>query len=168
VTGDTDAIGLAGQFSFQIIEDRTNLGESEAIAMATRVCEERGKRETLVLPADIPLVTPVEIEQIYAVAPQAGTVIVPSRDERGSNAVLRRPASLFPLKFGDDSFQPHLLAAELSGWPCVVLRLGGIGLDIDGPADLAVLVRTNGNTRAQQLAREWNIAQRLAALAVPA
>jgi 2-phospho-L-lactate guanylyltransferase len=168
VTGDADAIRLAEQFSFQIIEDRLNPGESAAIAMAARVCEARGEEETLVLPADIPLVTPAEIEQIFATAPPAGTVIVPSREERGSNAVLQRPASLFPLKFGNDSFQPHLRAAELTGKPCVVLRLAGIALDVDCPADLAVLVRRAGNTRAQQLAREWNIAQRLATLAVPA
>lgn len=168
VTGDAGAIRLAEQFSFQIIEDHLNPGESAAIAMATRVCEERGERDTLVLPADIPLVTPAEIEQIYAAAPRVGTVIVPSREERGSNAVLRRPASLFPLKFGNDSFQPHLRAAELTGQACVVVHLAGIALDVDGPADLAVLVRTAGNTGAQQLARKWNIAQRLAALAVTA
>src|SRR4051812_29723951 len=53
VTADQDAVGLARQFSFQVIEDRENLGESEAIAMATRISEERGEREVLVLPADI-------------------------------------------------------------------------------------------------------------------
>jgi 2-phospho-L-lactate/phosphoenolpyruvate guanylyltransferase len=136
--------------------------------MATQVCEERGESETLVLPGDIPLVTPAEIGQILAVAPATGTVIVPSREERGSNAVLRRPAALFPLKFGDDSFQPHLRAAQLTGSPCVVLRLPGIALDVDRPADLAALLSSPGNTRTQRLAREWDILQRLTALAVPA
>jgi 2-phospho-L-lactate guanylyltransferase len=168
VTGDAEATRLARQFSFQIIEDRDNRGESEAIAMATQVCEERGESETLVLPGDIPLVTPAEIGQILAVAPAAGTVIVPSREERGSNAVLRRPVALFPLKFGDDSFQPHLQAAQLTGSPCVVLRLPGIALDVDRPTDLAALLSSPGNTRTQRLAREWNILQRLTALAVPA
>jgi 2-phospho-L-lactate/phosphoenolpyruvate guanylyltransferase len=167
VTGDVDATRLANEFSFQIIEDLDNLGESEAIAMATAVCEKRGEAETLVLPADIPLVTPAEIEQVFAVAPPKGAVIVPSREERGSNAVLRRPA-LFPLKFGNDSFQPHLRAAQSTGHPCVVLRLPGIALDVDGPADLVALLTAPGNTRAQQLARGWNISKRVAATAIPA
>ena len=166
VTGDGEAIGLARQFLFEVIEDRENLGESEAIAMATRVSEERGEREVLVLPADIPLVTPAEIEQILSLAPPRGTVIVPCWEERGSNAVLRRPASLFPLKFGNDSFHPHLRAAEVAG-PCVVLRLPGIGLDVDRPGHLARLLSAPGNTKAQQLARTWNISERLAA-AIPA
>lgn len=166
VTGDEDAIGLAKQFSFEVIEDSENFGESEAIATATRVSEERGEREVLVLPADIPLVTPAEIQQIFFVAPPRGSVIVPCWEERGSNAVLRRPASLFPLKFGNDSFKPHLRAAEVAG-PCVVLRLPGIGLDADRPGDLARLLSAPGNTKAQQLARTWNISERLAA-AIPA
>ena len=168
VTGDPDAVLLAKQFSFDVIEDRNNLGESEAIATATQVCEERGERETLVLPGDVPLVSPTEIGQIFDAAPVDGTVIVPSRDERGSNAVLRRPASLFPLKFGDDSFQPHLRAAESTGMTCVILRLTGIALDVDTPGDLSVLLSSPGSARAQQLAREWNIAKRLSATAVPA
>jgi 2-phospho-L-lactate guanylyltransferase len=167
VTGDTEAIRLAEQFSFRVVEDRANLGESEAIAMATRVCEERGEPEVLVLPADIPLVTPAEIEHIFRMAPPAGTVIVPSRELRGSNAVLRRPASLFPLKFGEDSFQPHVRAAQLTGKPCVVLSLDGVALDVDVPADLAALMAAPGNTRAQRLAHEWRIASRFATAAIP-
>jgi len=166
VTADQDAVGLAGRFSFDVIEDRENLGESEAIAMATRISEEHGEPEVLVLPADIPLVTPDEIERIFSVAPPRGTVIVPCWEERGSNAVLRRPASLFSLNFGNDSFHPHLRAAEVAG-PYMVLRLPGIALDVDRPGDLARLLSAPGNTRAQQLARPWNISERLAA-AIPA
>jgi 2-phospho-L-lactate/phosphoenolpyruvate guanylyltransferase len=168
VTGDEEAIRLAQKFSYHVIEDRSNLGESQAIAMATRVCEERGKAEVLVLPADIPLVASVEIDRIFRMAPPAGTVIVPSRELRGSNAILRRPASLFPLQFGNDSFQPHLCAARLTGKPCIVLSAEGIALDVDRPADLAAMLAAPGNTRAQQLAREWRIGSRLAAAAIPA
>lgn len=168
VTGDPEAIRRAEQFSFQVIEDRSNFGQTEAIAMATQVCEQRGEAEVLVLPADIPLVTSAEIERIFRMAPPAGAVIVPSKEMRGSNAVLRRPASLFPLKFGDDSFQPHLRAARLTGKPCVVLALEGVALDVDRPADLAALLAAPGNTRAQRLAREWRIASRLVSAAIPA
>lgn len=168
VTGDVEAAWLATCFSFRVIEDHENLGESEAIAMATKACESGGARETLVLPADIPLVTAVEIKTIFAVAPSKGSVIVPSGEERGSNAVLRRPAGLFPLRFGNDSFQPHLRVAQSTGHPCVVLRLLGIALDVDSPADLVELLSAPGNTRAQQLARGWNISHRLAATAIPA
>jgi 2-phospho-L-lactate guanylyltransferase len=168
VTADAEAIRLAEQFSFEVIKDWSNQGESIAVHIGTCACEVRGEAETLVLPGDIPLVTADEIDRIFRMAPPAGTVIVPSRDMRGSNAILRRPAALFPLEFGYDSFHPHLRAARLSGEPCIVLKLDGIALDVDGPADLAELIARPGNTRAQQFARDWRIAARVAAAAIRA
>ncbi len=158
VTGDPFAIRLACEYGFEIIADSENPGETGAVAIATRICESRGVTETLVIPADIPLVTAIELETIYRAAPAEGSVLVPSADGRGSNAVLRRPASLFPLKFGDDSFQPHLAAARATGKPVTVLRLPGVALDIDRPPDLTDLLGADGATRTQHLLREWRIA----------
>jgi 2-phospho-L-lactate guanylyltransferase len=70
--------------------------------------------------------------------------------------VLRRPAALFPLRFGNDSFRPHLAAAQATGKPCVVLPLPGIAVDVDNPADLKQLAGLPGETRAQRLARQWD------------
>ena len=125
--------------------------------MATRVCLERGVDSTLVIPADIPLIQTGEIEEIFAHAPAQGSVLVPAADGRGTNAAWRRPADLFPLRFGNDSFEPHLAAAQATGKPCRVLQLPGIALDVDGPAELQQLIATAGETRAQRLARRWRI-----------
>jgi 2-phospho-L-lactate guanylyltransferase len=168
VTSEPEAVRLAKEFSFETIADYDNLGETEAIAMATQVCEAKGDTETLVLPADIPLITPAEIDHIFAAAPAQGSLMVPSREGSGTNAVLRRPAALFPLKFGADSFQPHLRSAKHTGNPCVVLQLPGIALDVDRPDDLRLLFAASGNTRAQLLLRNWDIGHRLVAAAVPA
>src|SRR5438552_18646535 len=58
VTSDPFALNLAQTFSFQVIPDATNRSETDAIAMATKVCESRGVVNTLVIPADIPLTQP--------------------------------------------------------------------------------------------------------------
>ena len=47
------------------------------------------------IPGDIPLIDAEDLRAIYETSPVAGSVLVPSRDKRGTNAVLRRPASLF-------------------------------------------------------------------------
>ncbi|HZR33084.1 MAG TPA: 2-phospho-L-lactate guanylyltransferase [Terriglobales bacterium] len=164
VTSDPFATELARQFSFEIIEDRVNRSETDAIQMATESCVARGAEWTLVIPGDIPLVQSSELEQILAAAPSEGSVLVPGWDGRGSNAVWRRPAELFPLRFGNDSFGPHLHAAQATGKECVVLRLPGIGLDVDNPADLSQLMAAGGDTRAQRLLRGWKIADRLLAV----
>jgi 2-phospho-L-lactate guanylyltransferase len=167
VTSDSYAIKLAAEYGFEVIPDPDNPGETGAIEMATRVCMERREQSTLVVPADIPLIEAWELEEIYKHAPAEGSVLVPAADGRGTNAALRRPGNLFPLRFANDSFKPHHAAAQATGKPCVVLNLPGIAVDVDNPPDLQQLLSLPGNTRAQRLARSWNLpADLLAADAV--
>ena len=157
VSCDSFAVELARRFEFQIIPDNANRSETDAIEMATRFCEEQGVNSTLVIPADIPLIQACEIEKILQAAPPEGSVLVPAADGRGTNAAWRSPAGLFPLRFGNDSFKPHLAAARATGKPCLVLSLPGIALDIDNPSDLRQLAQAPGETRAQRLIRPWDL-----------
>lgn len=160
VTGDSYAAKLAAEYGFEVIPDPDNPGETGAIEVATKLCVERGVKETLVIPADIPLIQARELEEVFRQAPQEGSVLVPAGDGRGTNAALRRPADLFPLKFGNDSFKPHHAAAQATGKACVVLQLPGIAVDVDNPADLLQLISLPGETRAQRLARQWKLSER--------
>jgi 2-phospho-L-lactate guanylyltransferase len=157
VTRDPFGLQLASRFDFEVIMDHANTSETDAIAMATHICETRHVESTLVIPADIPFIAQEELAQIYASAPAQGSVLVPASDGRGTNAAFRRPAGLFPLRFGNDSFQPHLAAAEATGMPCVVLKLAGIGIDVDNPADLKQLIDAPGQRKSQVLARQWKL-----------
>jgi 2-phospho-L-lactate guanylyltransferase len=157
VTRDPFALMLASRFGIEVIADHANTSETDAIATATCICESRGVPNTLVIPADIPLITAEEVRRIYDAAPPQGSVLVPAADGRGTNAVFRSPAGLFPLQFGNDSFQPHLAAARATEEPCTILELPGFGLDVDNPADLRQLIDAPGDTRAQRLARSWNL-----------
>jgi 2-phospho-L-lactate/phosphoenolpyruvate guanylyltransferase len=155
VTSDEFAVELARRHGFEVFWDDSNASETDAIRMATSLTEARGIESTLVIPADVPLIGPEEVRAICENAPQAGSVLVPSRDQRGTNAALRRPPSLFPLRFGNDSFMPHLAAAIRTARPCVVLSLPGIALDIDTPEDLRELARAAGDKPSQALARDF-------------
>jgi 2-phospho-L-lactate guanylyltransferase len=157
VTSDSFAIDLARKCDFEVIPDPANPGETGAIEIATRICAERGIDNTLVIPADIPLIQPSELAEIFANAPENGSVLVPAADGRGTNAAFRRPANLFPLRFGNDSFKPHLAAAQATGKPCQVLRLPGIALDVDNLADLQALIARSGETFTQKLIRGWTL-----------
>jgi 2-phospho-L-lactate guanylyltransferase len=163
VTSDPFATQLAGEYEFEVIPDPDNRGETGAIEMASQVCVERGEESTLVIPADIPLIEAWELEEVLKHAPAGGSVLVPAADGRGTNAVLRRPANLFPLRFGNDSFKPHHAAAQATGKPCVVLNLPGIAVDVDNPPDLRQLLSMPGTTEAQRLARSWNLPEDLLA-----
>ncbi|HEV2687439.1 MAG TPA: 2-phospho-L-lactate guanylyltransferase [Bryobacteraceae bacterium] len=160
VTGDPFARDLAARFDFEVIADSVNPGETGAIEMATAECRRRGAARTLVIPADIPLIETSELQKIVDSAPPGGAVLVPDAAGRGTNAALRVPADLFPLRFGNDSFLPHLAAAKATGKPCVVLELPGIALDIDRPEDLQELAAAKGERRSQRLVRSWNLGRR--------
>ena len=163
VTSDPYATKLALEYGFEVIPDPDNPGETAAIARATRVSVERGEESTLVIPADIPLMEFWELDEIYSQAPVEGSVLVPAGDGRGTNAALRRPANLFPLRFGNDSFQPHYAAAQATGKPSIVLKLPGIAVDVDHPPDLQRLLALPGDGCAQRLARGWNLPDSLLA-----
>ncbi len=155
VTGDARAQQVAREFGFGVIEDTRNESETAAIEMATAWCEQRGYDTTVVIPGDIPLISSDELHRVLDAAPAAGAVFVPAYDRRGSNCILRRPASLIPLRFGNDSFLPHCEAMRRTGRELVILEMPGIGLDIDNPHELDLLVQRHGDTGAQRLLRSW-------------
>jgi len=87
--------------------------------------------------------------------------LAPSRDHRGSNAVLCTPPDLLPLRFGDDSFKPHLAASRALNIEPAVVERPGLALDIDTPDDLVALLATPSTTRAYDYLRSSGIDKRL-------
>ncbi len=160
VTGDPQAQSLAREFGFIVIEDKHNESETAAIEMATAWCEAHGYDTTIVVPADIPLITSDELHQVLDAAPEEGAVFVPAYDRRGSNCILRRPAAIIPLRFGNDSFLPHCEAMKRTGKELIVVEMPGIGLDVDNPHELELLVEREGQTNAKRLLRSWGFGRK--------
>jgi 2-phospho-L-lactate guanylyltransferase len=158
VSGDIFASRQAKARKFSVLLDDTESGETAAIELATAYCRNLGTGFNLVFPADIPLITSDEVRQLLSLMPGSGAVIAPASDRRGTNGILRRPNDLIPLRFGNDSFEPHLAAARATGLDVVVKDFPGIGLDIDRPDDLDALMQQPIRTRAQRLLKEWQAA----------
>ena len=149
VTTDPAAIALAARYGAECLADGADAGHTGAVTAAARRLARDGQGGMLTVPGDVPLVTAAEIGQlITAHRPAPAFTIAPSHDEKGSNAVLMSPPDAVPLRFGDDSFFPHLAAARARGIAPTVLPLPGIALDIDNPADLLHFARLGSRTRA--------------------
>ena len=86
VTSDSFARALAARFGFEVIADDENDGETSAISMATSLCGERGASNTLVIPADIPLIEIVDLQKIVDAAPPQGSLLV---TDDGGNKIWR-------------------------------------------------------------------------------
>jgi 2-phospho-L-lactate guanylyltransferase len=158
VTVDAAASEIARRYGARVLAEGARDGQTGAVRAAARVLAREGRSAMLAIPGDVPLITPDEVRQLLDA--HQGTpdfVIAPAYDERGSNAVLCAPPELVPLQFGDDSFAPHLEAARRVGVEPKIVRLPGIGLDIDNPRDLAAFLKIPARTRTHSLLREAGV-----------
>jgi len=155
VTVDPEAGRLAATYGARLIEMGARDGHTGAVTAATRLLAAEQRSGMLTLPGDIPLVTPAEIARLLAAhLPAPSFTIVPSHDERGSNAIACSPPGAVPLHFGENSFYPHLQAAKMAGIRPNVVQLRGIALDIDNPEDLVSFMRIDSSTRARAVLAE--------------
>ena len=139
-TLDPDAAALALRHGAVVMTEGARDGHTGAVAAMARRLAGEGRVAMLALPGDLPLLTSAEIAALCAAAaPAPSFTIAPSRDALGSNGVLLTPPLCVKLRFGEDSFFPHLAAARAAGIEPTILRLPGFGLDIDTPEDLAEL-----------------------------
>jgi 2-phospho-L-lactate guanylyltransferase len=136
-----------------VFTDAAHDGHTGAVTAAVRALALEGRGGMMTMPGDIPRITAAEVSQVLAahLAAPAFT-IVPAHDDLGSNAVLCSPPDAVPLRFGDNSFFPHLDAARRCGIEPTVVRLPGIGMDIDHPADLVAFARMVPPARTRTLA----------------
>jgi 2-phospho-L-lactate/phosphoenolpyruvate guanylyltransferase len=137
VTADRTAAVIAHRFGAEISAEGARHSHTAAIGAAAALLASRSLG-MLALPGDVPLVKPSDINRLIAArGNDPSFTIVPARDERGSNAVLCSPADAVALRFGENSFFPHLEAAKMRGIEPRVVHLPRIELDIDNPADVA-------------------------------
>jgi 2-phospho-L-lactate guanylyltransferase len=138
VTLDPWAQALAEAHGARIITEGAGEGHTGAVTAAASVLQAEGIAAILTLPGDVPAVKTPEVEAlIAAVTIPPAFIIAPAHDEQGSNAILLSPPNAVKLRFGEDSYFPHLASARVAGITPQILRLPGIAMDIDHPADIA-------------------------------
>jgi 2-phospho-L-lactate guanylyltransferase len=111
-----------------------------ALARATVVAQVHSTQGVLILPADLPLLTPEDVLALIdrAVKPPV-VVIAPDRHNKGTNALLMFPAGLIEYDFGEGSFQRHCERARQAGAKLEIVELPSLALDLDLPEDLEMV-----------------------------
>jgi 2-phospho-L-lactate guanylyltransferase len=150
VTSDPDVAAIAGSAGWSIVTDPGS-GLNHAVAQGTSVATSAGATALLVLPFDVPLVTPRELEALFATD---ADVVVARSDDGGTSGLLRRPPNAITARFGPDSARSHAAAAGDAGLRVESLRLPGLSLDVDDPGDLRRLAASGLDHASVEVARE--------------
>lgn len=137
ITPDDEVRGLALSAGARPIRQRST-GLNAGLREARDEVVAAGDSAMLILPIDLPRVSPSALADIVAVIGEAQpplVAIVADRHGRGTNALLLDPPDVIDVCFGGDSHGAHTAAATVVG--ARLIELGGpLSEDIDTPDDL--------------------------------
>jgi len=116
-------------------------GESlnSALVQAHTVLREFGCHEVVVLPADLPMITSAEIDELVRAGRASGFALASDAAGIGTNALCLVSTLPFRFQFGPDSRKLHLQEAQRLGVSPQEVHLPGLEFDVDSPADLEEL-----------------------------
>lgn len=128
-------------------------GLNAAFAAGLRRARTEADAPVLLLPGDLPLVGPADLEMAGRAVASGALLLAASLADGGTGAVGLPAGVEMPLMFGPDSFRRHLAAAQALGLPLQLIEGGALGLDIDRPEDLGHILLAPA-TRSAAVLRE--------------
>jgi 2-phospho-L-lactate/phosphoenolpyruvate guanylyltransferase len=152
VTDSERAAQRARNLDWRVLWETTQVSESASVDAASIRLAQEGVPAVLRLPADLPLLQTSDIESLLDVPMQIhSTLLVPSRDRLGTNAILRNPPDLFPSRFGHNSLILHIQEALRARAHLDILENTRIALDLDDSSDIAYFLENETDTETYQL-----------------
>ena len=161
ITRDAAVSAIARRFGATVVTEAENRGHTAAVADGQARARDEGIAVFATIPGDVPCVTAAEIDALVsAVTAAPGAALALSRSGLGTNGVALAPPDALTLRFGEPSFDAHLTSARARGLTPRILRLRGLGLDVDDPDDLAALLVEGRATRSARLVASWHLEAR--------
>ena len=146
VSRDPAALALARGYGARTVQESGTPQLNVALAKATVVAQNFATQGVLIVPADLPLLTPEDVRLMLERAVDPPVVVVaPDRHRRGTNALFVCPTGLIEYEFGRNSFQRHCDLALKAGARLEICELSSLALDMDLPEDLAYVSETLEN-----------------------
>jgi 2-phospho-L-lactate guanylyltransferase len=135
VSKDPHVLQVAKKWGTYPLEESQS-GLNQAISEAIKWCINMTAKSTLILPADIPLTSAQDLDQMLFLGRESPMVLCPSRTGDGTNALLLNPPRAIMTFYGRYSFRRYVEEASKRRISYHVHRSPRIALDIDTIKDL--------------------------------
>jgi 2-phospho-L-lactate guanylyltransferase len=120
------------------LRERGTGGLNPALAQASCFASTLGAGGILIVPGDLPRLSPGALRLLLEDVSTPVVVIAPDRTELGTNALLVAPTGLIPPAFGPGSFHAHVAEARRRGLEPRIIRDQRLAIDLDRPEDLSL------------------------------
>lgn len=130
VTSDPQALDIAKQFGIHIFSDKEANGMNNAIKFVVDALP-IDVQQLLIFPADIPLISEDEIDNIVKMARNTPVTIIPCRKGTGTNGLILSPPKVIKTAFGMNSKENHCLMAMEARVNYSVVHSYSLSCDID-------------------------------------
>jgi len=139
---------FAAEHGCEFIAEKPGAGLSVNLDHAARQLQENGAQTLLIVPSDLPTITPADLDELLN-NHRGGLTICPAGRDGGTNALVVSPPTGIGFLFGEQSCARHVQAAEAAGLKHRVVHAPAFSCDIDRPADLEWLCKDDphGQTR---------------------
>lgn len=140
VSRDPAALTLARSHGARTLLENGMYNLNVALTRATLVVKKYATHGVLIMPADLPLITPEDIHLMLERVKEPPVVVVaPDRRNEGTNALLICPPGLIDYDFGAGSFDRHCERTINANARLEICELPSLALDVDLPEDLELV-----------------------------
>lgn len=140
VSRDPAVLTLAREFGARTVLENGNPELNTALRRASMVAKTHLANEILIIPADLPLISQIEVEAFLKKSGNPPEIIIsPDRRKDGTNLLYINPVGLINFHYGSGSFEKHMAEAKSTGARIDIIESVPLGLDLDLPEDLEIL-----------------------------
>jgi 2-phospho-L-lactate/phosphoenolpyruvate guanylyltransferase len=144
VSRDSQVLTTAREMNVRTVTENGTPELNNALRRASLFSKAFSTEGVLIVPADLPLLTPQDVVDLIGKRTQPPMVVIaPDRRRGGTNMMYIDPADLINFSFGQDSFAKHCALAKSMGAEVIVYENERIALDLDVPEDYEILRSDN-------------------------
>ena len=153
ISKDEHVLSMAREFGATVVQEEEELGVNAAVALADNICKDSDA--SIVIPHDLPLILPSDIDMFCDFAKEKSCVVIaPSHRYDGTNALLRKPPNVIKTHYDEDSYEIHVQKAKEHKVPVKIVMNRRLMLDLDEPNDITHIISGNSSTRTVSYLQE--------------